>query len=96
MKWIEKTLLQVLNPYKKTCKFKTIKCSGNTVKYHQIGNKNGETLVCLLGLLGIAPYFYILLRPLLLKKHNGYILDNYYGEASMSGIKKDKEYINRF
>jgi len=95
MKWIEKALLKVLNPYKKTYQFETLECKGNPVKYHQIGNKNGETLVCLPGLLGIAPYFYILLRPMLLKKYNVFIIENYYGDIRMNGIKKDDEYIER-
>jgi pimeloyl-ACP methyl ester carboxylesterase len=95
MKWIEKALLGILNPYKKTYIFETIECKGNMIKYHQIGNKEGEILVCLPGLLGIAPYFYILLRPMLLKKYNVFIIDNYYGDVRMNGIKNDKDYIDR-
>lgn len=95
MKWMEKALLGVLNPYKKTYKFETLDCQGNAIKYHQIGNKEGKTLVCLPGLLGIAPYFYILLRPLLLKKYNVFIIENYYGDIRMNNIKNDSEYIER-
>lgn len=95
MKWMEKALLGVLNPYKKTYKFETLDCQGNAIKYHQIGNKEGKTLVCLPGLLGIAPYFYILLRPLLLKKYNVFIIENYYGDVRMNNIKNDSEYIER-
>lgn len=95
MKWMEKALLGVLNPYKKTYKFETLDCQGNPIKYHQIGNKEGKILVCLPGLLGIAPYFYILLRPLLLKKYNVFIIENYYGDIRMNNIKNDSEYIER-
>lgn len=95
MKWMEKALLGVLNPYKKTYKFETLDCQGNAIKYHQIGNKEGKTLVCLPGLLGIAPYFYILIRPLLLKKYNVFIIENYYGDVRMNNIKNDSEYIER-
>ncbi len=94
MKLLEKGLLKLLNPYKKGYKFETIECSGVTVKYNQIGNKDGKPLVCVPGLLGLAPYFYILLRPELLKEYNVYILENYYGEAKISGANTDDAYID--
>lgn len=95
MKWIEKVVLGLLNPYKRTYKFETLTCHGNSIKYHNIGNPKGKPLVCVPGLLGIAPYFYILLRPLLLKRYNVFILENYYGDVRMNKIQHEDDYINR-